>query len=61
MCIPDWGIKMKQGWMAKACRAIQLVTICVVCINPLIYGEEGKFLSIEETRAVSIFTININI
>ncbi|CAI1506465.1 Uncharacterised protein [Serratia fonticola] len=51
---------MKRGWTDKISKAIQLLTVCVVCINPLFYGDESKSVTIDTPRAFSIFTININ-
>jgi hypothetical protein len=51
---------MKRDWMDKISKAIQLLTVCIVCINPLFYGDESKTVTIDTPRVISIFTIHIN-
>ncbi|CAI1002673.1 Uncharacterised protein [Serratia grimesii] len=51
---------MKQGWTDKIGRVVQLLTVCIVCINPLIQSDGNKSDSLGKSKVISILTININ-
>ncbi|TQI78495.1 hypothetical protein FHU09_0980 [Serratia fonticola] len=51
---------MERNWTDRIGKTIQLLTLCIVCINPLFYGDESKTLTSDTPIATSIFTININ-
>ncbi|KYP01669.1 hypothetical protein AU253_11455 [Yersinia pestis] len=51
---------MKRGLFEKAGRAVLVLTVCLICIKPMVTTVQNESWAVKDQRSFSIFSITFN-